>query len=197
MIRIILILALLICYLTNFGQQTETYTDTRDGKVYKTITIGTQTWMAENLAYKTTSGCWAYNDSESNAAIYGYIYDWETAQKVCPKGWHLPTYAEWKTLTNYLGGDKVAGGKLKESGTLHWQSPNNYATNISGFTALPGGYRSKGGRYYDIGFYGGWWSAPEGYAATVVEVGLIYYSSEMDWDTDWRRTGFYVRCIKN
>ena len=89
--------------------------------------------MAENLNYKSGS------DFADKPEVYGRLYSWEVAQRVCPTGWHLPTDAEWTTLTDYLGGKNVAGGKLKETGTEHWFSPNTGATNESGFTALPGG----------------------------------------------------------
>jgi uncharacterized protein (TIGR02145 family) len=171
-----------------------------DGNVYNTVTIGTQTWMKENL--KTThyangtaiplitgnsnwealtdtskAYCWYDNDSATNANTYGALYTWSAAmngaassssspssiQGVCPTGWHLPSDDEWTTLTDYLGGEAVAGGKLKETGTTHWQSPNEGATNESGFTALPGGYRYFiPDTFYYIGNYGYWWSSTEG-----------------------------------
>ena len=110
-------------------------TDKRDGKTYKTVKIGTQEWMAENLAYKPSSGnYWAYDDDNSNVAKYGYLYDWETAKKVCPSGWHLPSDEEWTTLTDYLGGEDVAGTKMKS--TSGWKEDGN-GTNESGFSALP------------------------------------------------------------
>ena len=92
------------------------FTDPRDGNVYKMITIGTQTWMARNLAYKTNGGCKAINNNESNVPLYGYEYNWETAKIACPAGWHLPTDAEWTQLIDYLGGKKLAGNKLREPG---------------------------------------------------------------------------------
>ena len=76
------------------------FTDSRDKHVYKWVKIGTQTWMAENLAYKADRGCWAYNNKKSNVKTYGYLYNWETAKKVCPSGWHLPTDTEWTTMIN-------------------------------------------------------------------------------------------------
>jgi len=101
--------------------------------------------MAENLAFEPSTGNhWIYN---SNLATYGYLYDWQTAKNVCPRGWHLPSDAEWSTLTDFLGGIDVVGGKLKAEGTIDartgiWDSPNVGATNESGFTALPGGLKS-------------------------------------------------------
>ncbi len=121
--------------------------DNRDGKIYKTIKIDIQTWMAENLAYKPNSGnFWAYDKKQENIAKYGYLYNWETAQKVCPNGWHLPSNVEWMTLINYLGGKEIASNKMKS--TTEWQFyDNKYGTNESGFNGLPGGY----GAWYDLG----------------------------------------------
>jgi uncharacterized protein (TIGR02145 family) len=99
--QLILLFTLLPCIA--FGQ----LTDKRDGKTYKTVKIGNQVWMAENLAFKPSSGnYWAYDDDNSNVAKYGYLYDWETALDVCPAGWHLPSDKEWPVLTDYLGGVK-------------------------------------------------------------------------------------------
>ncbi len=175
-----------------FAQKTGSFTDSRDGKTYKTVTIGKQVWMAENLAYKAGSGCWAYD-----ARQYGYLYNWETAKKVCPNGWHLPSDAEWKKLTDYLGGAMSAGGKLKETGTKHWKSPNEGATDEAGFSALPGGIHTKDGSFYNVGSHGVWWSSTQCY------VGYPYYRSLSNDNDYMNRTfspnsdGYSVRCIKD
>jgi uncharacterized protein (TIGR02145 family) len=134
-----------------------------EGNVYKTITIGTQTWMADNLRttkYRngdaipevTDSSAWInlitgaycnYNNTRNNDTIVSYgrfynLYAVTDNRNICPTGWHVSTDAEWTTLTDYLGGASVAGDKLKEKGTTHWESPNAGATNEIGFTALPG-----------------------------------------------------------
>lgn len=180
------------------GQTTGTFTDTRDGKVYKTVKIGEQDWMAENLAYKPTSGnYWAFDDEADNIAVYGYLYDWETAKKVCPTGWHLPSDAEWTELTDYLGGESVAGGKLKEIGTTHWNSPNTGATNETAFTALPGGYRYGDGTFYDIGYYGNWWSATEGNATIAWYRSMSGSSSGVGRYYYYKELGFSVRCVRD
>lgn len=154
-----------------------------DGNRYKTVIIGTQTWMAENLKVAkyndgtsipnitdqiawwklTTGACCDYENTPLNSQIYGKLYNWYavTTGKLCPKGWHLPSDAEWKQLETYLGGYKVAGGKLKETGTIHWVSPNTGATNETGFTALPGGYRDFNGKFSSINYLGSWWSATD------------------------------------
>ena len=182
-----------VIVLSKFGK----FTDSRDGKTYKTVEIGNQTWMAENLAYKATGGCWAYDNSESNVAIYGYLYDWETAKNACPQGWHLPSDAEWETLTTYLGGESVVSGKLKESGTSHWTNPNTSATNEANFTALPGGCRNYDGPYYYIGKYGYWWSATEQSAGDVWSRSMSSSSSSKYRSSYHEKNGFSVRCVKD
>jgi len=134
-----------------------------DGNVYHTVEIGTQVWMVENLkttkyrngdligtttpatldisSEATPKYQWAFEGNESNVNTYGRLYTWWAVtdiRGVCPTGWHVPTEDDWITLTTYLGGEDVAGGKLKEAGTTHWWAPNEGATNSSGFTALPG-----------------------------------------------------------
>jgi uncharacterized protein (TIGR02145 family) len=153
-----LITVLAIYYLGGFSQEKGSFTDPRDGKVYRTVIIGTQTWMAENLAFKPESGYWAYNNDTNNIANHGYLYNWVTAKKACPAGWHIPSDKEWKILITVLGGESVAGGKLKESGLSHWQSPNIGATNESGLTALPGGFRNGFGVFSGLDSHGIWWS---------------------------------------
>ncbi len=160
--------------------EAQTVTDI-DGNVYNTVTIGTQTWMKENLRaihYNngdtipniTDSTQWAndllgaycsYNNSINTANIYGKLYNWFTVvdnRKLCPTGWHVPSSAEWHTMSFYLGGGDSAGGALKETDTLHWNNPNVGATNSSGFTGLPGGSRHAYSFFNDIGVWGFWWN---------------------------------------
>ncbi len=140
------------------GIETGSFTDPRDGQTYNTVKIGNQWWMAENLNYDADTGSWCYNDNSSNCTTYGRLYDWATALTVAPAGWHLPTDAEWTVLTDYLGGLSVAGGKMKETGTTHWSSPNTGATNESGFTALPGGSRYyPDGAFHHLGYDAIFW----------------------------------------
>jgi len=140
------------------------FTDPRDGKVYQTVKIGNQVWMAENLAYAPNSGIYLpYGNNQDNVEIYGYLYDWETACKVCPPGWHLPSDDEWAEFIEFLGGLKYAGGKLKATGTIEagtglWYEPNTGATNESGFSATPSGGLFDG-NFEGIGSNGYWWSA--------------------------------------
>lgn len=187
-----------------------------DGNAYKTIMIGTQTWIAENLrttklndnttiplvtddvqwAALTTPGyTWFNNDS----VIYGAVYNWYAVSSgtLCPTGWHVPSNDEWNTLTTYLGGDSVAGFKLKEIGTTHWLSPNTGTTNESGFTALPGGYRTSSGTFNNIRTYGYWWSSTE-YSPTDAYFRDMYYNyNDVDKSTNIKQGGFSVRCLKD
>jgi uncharacterized protein (TIGR02145 family) len=156
----LIILAIVFDAISSVAQVMGTFTDPRDGKIYMTVKIGNQTWMAENLAYSCVNGCWTNKDKENSINTNGYLYNWETAKRVCPAGWHIPSDAEWTILINYLGGDSIAGGKLKS--TTGWKSPNTGATNEIGFTALPGGCRyflAGEGQY--VSDIGQWWSSTE------------------------------------
>jgi uncharacterized protein (TIGR02145 family) len=197
------------------------FTDFRDGKTYKTITIGNMTWMAENLAYKAPKGCWAYDDNESNVATYGYLYNWETAKTVCPIGWHLPSEAEFKALFEFLGGKKAAPNKLKsasgwavevEKDTLTAKQKeqqtkrcivlNGNGNNESGFSALPGGWRGGPKAYNKMGVNGYWWSATQDYDYNAGQTSwsLTLYSrfSYLDWTclAMWD-FAYSVRCVKD
>ncbi|HEY5468895.1 MAG TPA: fibrobacter succinogenes major paralogous domain-containing protein [Bacteroidales bacterium] len=194
----------------------------KDGNVYNTVTIGTQVWMTENL--KTTKyrngdliGTtipvtkditsesaakyqWAYLGNENNVTSYGRLYTWNAvtdSRGVCPTGWHVPTDAEWSTLTTFLGDYSVAGGKLKETGTNHWISPNAGATNETGFTALAGGTRSKDGTFSLMGNYGFWWSSSESSAAYGWGVSMFYGNTGNGRVSLDKQNGFSVRCIKD
>lgn len=151
-------------------------TDIRDGKTYKTIIIGNQDWMAENLAYAPSNGnFWMYDDDSANLKIYGYLYELETVLNVCPEGWHLPSRAEWDTLTSFLGDSSLVGGKMKSTSDL-WYSPNTAATNSSGFSGLPGGFR-QGNMYYVIGVYGVWWTSIYNYNGLEIATVRDVYSA--------------------
>jgi uncharacterized protein (TIGR02145 family) len=194
--KVIVIVILLCISHVTFSQEYESFKDSRDGKTYKTVKIGNQTWMAENLAFKASNGCWAYNNNPNNAKIYGYLYSWEVALKSCPAGWHLPSDAEWKQLTDYHGGIWAAGGELKETGTTHW---NMYtaATNESGFTALPGGVRSYDGAFNGIYIVGLWWSSIE----NDTDYARVWYMTNdtgaVGKDNGYKDGGESVRCVKD
>lgn len=196
-----------------------------DGNNYTTVTIGTQTWMVENLKttkysdgtaipmvtdnsawfnLSTPAYCWYNNDEATNKNTYGALYNRSAVNtsKLAPAGWHVPTDTEWTTLTTYLGGESVAGGKLKEIGTDNWSSPNIGATNVSGFSALPGGGRGdSGGRFFRIGNYGAWWSTTEYDTSNPWIRVLDNYSSSLSRCTNnlygYGTNGFSVRCVKD
>jgi uncharacterized protein (TIGR02145 family) len=206
-----------------------------DGNKYKTVIIGTQVWMAENLkttkyndgtaiptttvnaawAALTTGACGVTNlinevsdDSyvPANLATYGRLYNWYAVNtgKLAPSGWHIPTNAEWTILTTFLGGQSVAGSKLKEAGTTHWLKPNKLytnpiATNESGFTALPGGYRYKDGSYQYVNYEGYWWSSTEDSPNNSAWGRNINYSTAevVPYNPLSKRSGFSVRCVKD
>lgn len=199
--------------------QTGTITDTRDGIIYKTVKIGNQWWMAENL--KTTKysngedipnvtddndwmklklGAYSnYDNDTANVTIYGRLYNGYSVfddRGLCPQGWHVPTSDEWTILTNYLGGERMAAGKLRETGVAHWKRPYASTTNSSGFTALPNGCREDSGAFKDIGVKAFWWSTTT-YAPThALGRGLDYNNSYLQTYLS-KRTGYSVRCIKD
>lgn len=201
--------------------ETGTVTDS-EGNIYKTVKIGDQWWMAENL--KTTkysngdpipnvtdSLAWEnlntgaycnFDNDESISTIYGRLYNWyavNDSRNIAPVGWHIPSEDEWTTLLEYLGGGIVAGGKLKERGSSHWNSPNREATNESGFTALPGGYRSINGAFNEMGVGGNFWSSTEKSATRARYHDLVYYSPASGYRHGdvAKGYGFSVRCIKD
>jgi uncharacterized protein (TIGR02145 family) len=199
-----------------------------EGNVYKTVTIGTQVWMAENLKttkYKdgekiplitessesanppTPAYYWYDNDEATYKNDYGALYNWYTVNtgKLCPAGWHVPTEAEFNSLIAYLGSMSVAGGKLKEAGITHWESPNIGATNETGFTALPGGERTTVYDYWEssqIGIRGNWWSSTENtdeFAGDEVAGILILENVQNEAYIQYKveQCGLAVRCIKD
>jgi len=195
----------------------------QSGNTYKTITISTQTWMAENLRTtkfrngdaipnvsdgnswknQTSAASCDLNNNSNNSKYYGKLYNFYTitdSRNIAPTGWHIATTDEWNTMVNYLGGWSFAGDKLKEMGTTHWADPNSSATNSTGFTALPGSSRNDDGSWGAngiIGLYGTWWSN-SGSATTL-------YSWNMDYNTanvvssfvNYNTNGYAVRCVKD
>lgn len=188
---------------------------------YSVVTIGTQTWMAENLRtnkYKdgtsiphvvdpaiwgiqfTPAYCWYDNDSATFSGNYGALYKWFTVEtgNLCPNGWHVPTQAEWSDLISYLGNDSLTGGKLKATGLLHWDSPNTDAINETGFTALPGGSRAAGtGSFQGVGQFAIWWSATGYSTSSAYCYQIDHDSGELKAIGNNKGSGFAVRCIKD
>ena len=214
-------------------------TDSRDGKIYATVQIGNQCWMAGNLNVGTridgvteqTSGSdnqntsiqkYCYGNDTVNCNIYGGFYQWDEMmaygtsvstngpgpQGICPAGWHIPTDNEWKCLEMNLGmlqteADKTAllgtdeGGKLKKTGTTYWTSPNTGATNSSGFTALPGGYRYSLGSFHGVGDFGCFWFATEASDANAWNRCLYYNGAQVVRYNVSKKVGYTVRCVKD
>jgi uncharacterized protein (TIGR02145 family) len=194
---------------------------TFDGYTYASIVLGNgQEWMAENLRTTTyrngdpipnvtdpnqwsalTIGAWAHCDNNSQYENpYGKLYNWYAVgdpRNVCPTGWHVPTDAEYTLLTDYLGGEPVAGGKMKSTGTQYWQSPNTDATNESGFSGLPGGIRLNGGIFDSIGNYGCWWSSTESNTSSAWLRYLDYTIGYVPRYNSDKKAGFSVRCLRD
>ena len=202
----------------NCGPETGTVTDI-DGNIYHTIKIDNQWWTLENLKvthyrngdpipYVADSATWAglstgaycvYNSDANNVATYGRMYNWYSVndgRNMAPAGWHVATDAEWQTLIDYLGGNGVAGGKMKEAGIIHWLDPNTGATNESGFTAMPGGYRylqNFSGLYFSADF----WSSTENSSSIAFGRHSYHYNSGVNRDYNDKRHGFSDRCVKD
>lgn len=192
-----------------------------DGNMYNTIVIGKQEWMKENLRVthyrngvlipnvivadqwaKLQKGgrCYYNNDSTANDSIYGALYNWYVVNdtgKICASGWHIPTHEEWTLLENLLGGWEIAGGKMKETGTLHWKTPNNDATNSTGFTGLPGGMRGLGNTFEYLGENGLWWTSTEYDASAAWSRYQWYRQAVSDANPVPKNIGLSIRCIRD
>jgi uncharacterized protein (TIGR02145 family) len=189
-----------------------------DGNVYEVISIGSQTWMKENLKTSkyndgtsiptglsneewlnaTTDAYAIYDNNAANNTTYGKLYNWfaVNTDKLCPEGWHIPSKAEWEVLVDFLGGEGVAGGKMKSTGISLWTTPNEGATNSSGFTALPSGYRING--YAGAGTTTNWWSATEASIDAAWMLGSLYYlNSQASIFNNGKISGYPCRCLKD
>lgn len=204
-----LILPLLFCSLFTTAQKTDKLVDIRDGQVYKTVQIGTQTWMAENLNFASDTGSICYDNQSSNCKTFGRLYTWEVAKQVCPQGWHLPSDNEWQMLERsigmpeneinmigFRGGINNSAGKLKSK--TDWNSSDSLVYDDIGFHALPAGNYGFHEKMFALincnAFF--WTSTP--------------YQDKFAWnrdikDTDntifrsqkYKRVGFSVRCVKD
>jgi uncharacterized protein (TIGR02145 family) len=184
------------------------------------VTICSQIWMLNNLEVTTyrngdpipqvtdptawlalTTGAWCYyNNDPAMGVIYGKLYNWYAVNDprgLAPTGWHVPSDAKWTTLSTCLGGAAVAGGAMKETGTTHWTSPNTGATNSSGFTALPGGYRYGNGTFSDVGNYGFWWSSTEDSTAFAWYRSLNCTIGNIVRYVSVKQIGSSVRCLRD
>ena len=188
-----------------------------EGYDYSTVQIGDQCWFSENCRYlpevspssegsETDPYYYVYDYegtnvgaavSTSNYDTYGVLYNWPAVmtEGICPSGWHIPSDGEFTQLTDFLGGESVAGGKMKEAGYDHWNSPNTGATNSSGWTGLPGGYRYSGGFDY-YGDDGLWWCASEPGSSSWLRT--LYYNYDLVYRGNYNRgNGFSARCVRD
>jgi len=191
-----------------------------DGNVYKTVKIGNQIWMKENLRVKqlndgtpihlvtdsqewsnttTYAYTWYEHNEQVYGADYGNLYNFYTVEtgKLCPQGWHVPDKTEWKILIDYLGGTEVAGGKLKEAGTAHWDSPNEGATDASGFSALPGGHIRSIGLFFCNTHSAVIWSSEEHTQNNTAWYFTLSHIHECAYIYDMSKaSGLSIRCLK-
>ncbi len=189
----LLISALLLIATSAFAETQGTLVDKRDGKKYKTVKIGDQTWMAENLNYEMQDS-YCYDNNGSNCFKYGRLYTWKAAKKACPSGWHLPSKAELETLYNSVGGQSTAGTRLKSKNG--WYDSVN-GTDTFGFSALPAGYRDSD-EYYDYeGTDAYFWSSTESTSYYAYVMYLNYYRDDAILSYYDKSDGFSVRCLKD
>jgi uncharacterized protein (TIGR02145 family) len=198
------------------------HTVTCGGQEYKTVKIGTQTWMAENFNYDTgTNGSKCNNNDPANCDTYGRLYNWATAMSlpdcgygnscssqigakhrgICPSGWHIPTKAEWDALSTYIEGDKICTScdatYLKASSGWYTYNNKGNGTNAYGFAALPGSGGFSGGEFHNAGNTGYWWSATEGTANNAYYLGMSYYYTYTSWDNNHKGYLLSVRCLQD
>jgi len=163
---------------------------------YKTVKIGTQTWMAENLD-NAVSGSVCYNNSADSCSKYGRLYTWEAAKSACPSGWHLPSDAEWETLTTFAGGEEIAGKKLKyRSGWNSYDGVSGNGTDDYGFSALPGGGGLDGDFYY-AGLGGLWWTTTQYDADAAIAQTMGYGFEGVNGTSLVKADLLSVRCVQN
>jgi uncharacterized protein (TIGR02145 family) len=176
------------------------FTDSRDGQTYKTVKIGSQIWMAENLNVEAEDS-WCYENTSDSCAKYGRLYTWAAAKTVCPAGWRLPDITDWRILMTAAGGEESAGKELKsKSGWINYNGVNGNGTDSYGFSALPGGGNSYiYGGFGGVGAIGRWWTPADGivgdgFGQVVI---LSCYHDYMDERSDLKGDGLSVRCVKN
>jgi len=189
-----------------------------EGQTYHTVEIGEQCWLKENLNIGTridgteqmsdnnTIEKYCYNDDVDKCNIYGGLYQWDEimqyttqqgTQGICPDDWHIPTDGDFSALTTTLGGFSIAGGKMKEAGTEHWNSPNEGATNESNFTALPSGYNNGYGSFWEIGNFSTWWTSSDLGSSSPRTWYVLHDKSSIYQGSEQKRMAYSIRCIKD
>jgi len=176
------------------------FTDPRDGKTYRTVKIGDQVWMAENLNYAGPNGDIGryYDNDPAYGEKYGRLYTLKEAKKICPPGWHLPSREEWETLVNFAGGEKIAGGKLKAKNG--WNNKDDdtsgNGTDEFGFSALPGGNGNSDGCFGTVGYYGYWWGTTAN-SICAYNCYISYNNENALWTYIFKNYPNSVRCLKD
>jgi uncharacterized protein (TIGR02145 family) len=192
-----------------------------DGNIYYTLQIGTQIWFRSNLSTTkfnngdqipnitdntvwstlTTPAYASYENNLSYSSTYGLLYNWYTtidSRNVCPTGWHVPSESDWSTLISFLGGESVAGGKMKVTGTSQWKAPNSSATNSSAFSGIPGGFRDQSGIFYLISEICPWWSSTLAVTDYPWAYDLRYNRASVAVSSTYnKKRGFAIRCLKD
>jgi uncharacterized protein (TIGR02145 family) len=190
-------IAISIIAFSSFAQTKGTFKDSRDGKTYKTVKIGNQTWMAENLAYKPNSGdFWAYDNDNSNVAKYGYLYSYEVSTNVCPEGWHLPSNQEWEVLINHVGKEKAA--EVLSTSEFKWGK----GTDKYGFSAMSAGVFFTKGDFVNIGIEGMFWISSQQTTkyppcVSTTAIGKLIFQENKHQNGNTVYKGVSVRCIKD
>ena len=186
------------------GNTSSTFTDPRDGQTYNIITLGSQTWFAENLNYETGDS-WVYDNDPANGDIYGRLYEWNTAITACPDGWHLPSDDEWKVLEMYLGMSQSEANAMFQRGTNEgekmkstsgWANDGN-GTNSSGINAFPGGHRSNNGLFMGQAFYALWWTSTEYGGGNAWYRSVSNDNNKVTRMRQYQSFGFSIRCLKD
>jgi len=219
----VLVLVVMILAMTVSAQITGTFSDSRDNKIYQTVKIGTQTWLAENLDVNTFRNgdkipeaktaeewilagekgepAWCYYENDSaNGKIYGKLYNWyavNSQKGLAPEGWHVSSDDDWREIIFMLNGKDLAADLMKETGTSHWKSKNTTATNKTGFSGLPGGYRIDNGKFFYLGELGNWWSPGVDDSKYAKYQYMSYQYSKLFWFVNSKSFGYSVRCIKD
>ena len=193
-IFLIMMIAFIPAWLS--AQESGTFTDPRDGRLYHWVKEGSQTWMTENLQFIDTDGSWAYNNDDSVHVLkYGRLYNWKSAVKACPKGWHLPSEKEWNKLIGFLG-NETAGLKMQALDTIGKGKQNVQAKGAQGLSSLLSGIRHPDGSCLNVTYWGGCWSSTSVNDTTATNVLFARKTGIIGFSTNDKKSGFAVRCVK-
>jgi len=188
------LIALFIPLSNAIAQECTALEDSRDGNMYRSTWIGNQRWMAENLAFNTGDLSCAYNNDSVKVITFGQLYEWKGAEHACPLGWHLPSLQEWNDMINFLGGDAIAGRKMKD--TFMWMHSEN-GTNESGFSGLPGGYRLSTGDFEGHKWAAAYWSSSTEDGESYSAIRLTDTNDKVEVFTSQGKSALSVRCVKD